>query len=67
VVVLFGVVVATGLTLYIIPVAYQIIARATDTPLATTRELARQLDQSPLAADADRYPSSSLAGREPSP
>jgi multidrug efflux pump len=52
VVVLFGVVVATGLTLYIIPVAYQLIARSTDTPLTTTRELARQLEENQLPADA---------------
>ncbi len=52
VVVLFGVVVATGLTLYVIPVAYQLIARSTDTPLTTTRELARQLEENQPAADA---------------
>jgi len=45
VVVIFGVVVATALTLYIIPVAYQLIARSTDTPLKTTRELNRQLNE----------------------
>ncbi len=52
VVVLFGVVVATGLTLYIIPVAYQLLARSTGTPLTTTRELARQLEENELSADA---------------
>ena len=52
VVVLFGVVVATGLTLYIIPVAYRLIASSTDTPLTTTRELARQLEEKQLSADA---------------
>jgi multidrug efflux pump len=45
VVVIFGVVVATVLTLYIIPVAYQLLARSTDTPLKTTRELDRQLNE----------------------
>lgn len=62
VVVLFGVVVATGLTLYIIPVFYQLIARKTTTPLSTTRELARQLDQTPRPADAASYPPSDLTG-----
>ncbi len=52
VVVLFGVVVATGLTLYIIPVAYQLIARSTDTPLTTTRELARQLEEKQVSTSA---------------
>jgi multidrug efflux pump len=67
VVVLFGVIVATGLTLYIIPVAYQLLARATATPLSTTRELARQLDQNPRPADAVAYPSSNLAEKAPNP
>jgi multidrug efflux pump len=44
VVVLFGVLVATILTLYIIPVLYRLLARASSTPLATTRELERQLE-----------------------
>jgi multidrug efflux pump len=45
VVVIFGVVVATGLTLYIIPVAYRLIACSTGTPRNTTRELNRQLSE----------------------
>ena len=49
VVVLFGVVVATGLTLYIIPVAYQLLARGSATPLTTTRDLARQLEEKPVS------------------
>ena len=49
VVVLFGVVVATVLTLYIIPVAYQLLARASATPLTTTRKLARQLEETPAS------------------
>jgi multidrug efflux pump len=51
VVVLFGVVVATGLTLYIIPVAYQLLAHSTDTPLSTTRELARQLEDKQVSTN----------------
>jgi multidrug efflux pump len=54
IVVLFGVVVATGLTLYIIPVAYQLIARSTATPLSTSRELARQLEDGRRPAGAEK-------------
>ncbi|MDJ0883760.1 MAG: efflux RND transporter permease subunit [Desulfobacterales bacterium] len=61
VVVLFGVIVATGLTLYIIPVAYQLIARASATPLATTRKLARQLDQHPRPAAAESFTTANLS------
>jgi multidrug efflux pump len=57
VVVLFGVVVATGLTLYVIPLAYQLIARRTDTPLTTTRELTRQLEENqPSPEDRGYHP-----------
>ena len=61
VVVLFGVMVATVLTLFIIPVAYQLIARASATPLATTRKLARQLDQHPRPAAAEGFTTASLS------
>jgi multidrug efflux pump len=61
VVVLFGVVVATALTLYIIPVAYHLIARSTDTPLTTTRELTRQLEENPRKKNTEGYISSNLA------
>ena len=62
IVVLFGVVVATGLTLYIIPVAYQLIARSTSTPLSTSRELARQLEAGRRPAEAESYISANAAG-----
>jgi multidrug efflux pump len=62
VVVLFGVVVATALTLYVIPVAYQLIARTTDTPLATSRALTRQLEAKQRPADVGWHPSSNRTG-----
>jgi multidrug efflux pump len=43
IVILSGIIVATALTLYIIPCAYHMLARGTSSPRATTRELERQL------------------------
>jgi multidrug efflux pump len=43
VVVIAGVLVATSLTLVVIPCAYRLLARRTKSPQATTRELERQL------------------------
>jgi multidrug efflux pump len=43
VVVLFGILLATVLTLLVIPVAYVILARHSGSPLAVTQQLERQL------------------------
>ncbi len=59
VVVFSGVSVATLFTLFIVPVAYRLIAKGSTSPLATSRELDEALGEQP---DADRLESAGARG-----
>ena len=47
IVIFFGVAAATAFTLFIVPVAYQMISRRTGSPQDTARKLEREMQKTP--------------------
>ena len=53
-VILSGVIAATFFTLFVVPVAYDLLARRTDSPKLVERQLARELKQAEPVAPTER-------------